>query len=152
TRLPVIPIIFGAFQLAWLRRYRLAQVVAVPSLALILIGTYWIYAGRLTGTDDSIAWALFVLQTLAFTPFAVPCHRLLLLGEGSLPRYGIMGWKKREIQFFIWLLIAILVSSFVMIIATMILGGIVANLFTFQKEDWQGWLGWILMTGCQLFA
>jgi hypothetical protein len=150
TKLPVIPIIFGAFQLSWLHGYRLAQVVAAPSLALILIGIYWVYAGQPLEVYTSVVWVL--LYAMAFTPFAVACHRVLLIGEDSLARYGVMGWTKREFRFLVWLVVSALVGLFVMTIGIMILGGILAKALTFPREDWEGWVGWILITGCGLLG
>lgn len=48
-----------------------------------------------------LGWALFAL-------FAITCHRLVLLGETSIPRYGLLSWTSRETRFFGWGLVSCL--------------------------------------------
>lgn len=143
--LPVVPILLLAFRITWQYRVRLAQVVAIPSLALALIGTYWSYYGYQAGTYNSILWVL--LHMMAFTPFTVACHRVLLLSENSLPRYGILSWTKREVQFLKWLLVVMLSGWSTSIIATMLLGTLMQNAFEFP-EDWWAWL----ISGCTVLG
>jgi len=120
----------------WRKRSRLVQVVTVPSIALILIGLYWNSFGAETASE-ALVWVL--LHAMAFTPFAIARHRVLLLGEASLPRYGVMQWTTRLFRFLWWLLAAFGSAGFVIImIVMMILGGTIVNAFDIPEEG-AGW-------------
>lgn len=138
-KLPVIPILIGAFQAPWHKRSRLIEVAAVPSIAIILISLYW-NSFRAQSAPEALVWVL--LNAMAFTPFAIACHRVLLLGETSLPRYGVMRWTTREFRFLWWLVAALGSAGFVIImLVMMILGGTIVNAFDIPAE-WDGW-SWI---------
>jgi hypothetical protein len=137
---PVISIILGAFRVPWSKRSRLARAVAAPATALIVIGMYWAYSGYLAGTYGSVLWVL--LYALALTPFAVACHRVLLLGDESLPRYGIMKWTMREGRYLAWLLAAWLLGFLATMFLMMTIGTIVINVFNIPRA-WME-VGWFL--------
>src|SRR5260221_6060714 len=61
--------------------------VGVVSLVVLLVFLYWM-----------LAWAVYTL-------FAVTCHRIVLLGETSVPKYGLLSWTSRETRFFGWLFV-----------------------------------------------
>lgn len=138
TKLAIAQIIINALKASWEKRKRLAQVVALPSLALVVIATYWSYADRKVDTMDAMVWV--ALWTMAFSPFALACHRVLLLGNDSLPQYGIMRLTKREIKFFAWLSAIGLIGFFVKAISIMTIGNVLVNVIEIQND----WLVWIL--------
>lgn len=138
TKLAIAQIIINALKASWEKRKRLAQVVALPSLTLVVIATYWSYADRKVDTMDAMVWV--ALWTMAFSPFALACHRVLLLGNDSLPQYGIMRLTKREIKFFAWLSAIGLIGFFVKAISIMTIGNVLVNVIEIQND----WLVWIL--------
>ncbi len=79
----------------------LIRATFLPMLALIIIGvvhdaapTSWILS--------LVSWAM----SLPFTALiAIACHRVILLGSGSLDNPWSMYWTKRESSFVVWLVI-----------------------------------------------
>ena len=136
--LPVINIILGAFRIPWSKRSRIARAVIAPAIALSAIGAYWVYSRP--GTYESNLWVL--LYGLALTPFAVACHRVLLLGDESLPQYGIMTWTVREGRFLTWLLAAWSLAFLTTMFLLMTIGTIVMNVFDIPRA-WME-MGWFL--------
>jgi len=45
------------------------------------------------------------LETLIYVVIAITCHRLILLGEGSVPKYGLNKWTLRETWFSFWMIV-----------------------------------------------
>ena len=41
----------------------------------------------------------FVVSSVLFTLFAITCHRTILLGNESVPKYGVNSWTSREWRF-----------------------------------------------------
>ncbi len=80
--------------------------VAVPGGAFVAV---WVAAGRmdLVGAPGA-ALFLALLQLLVFCLFAVSGLRVLLLGPGAVPRFGIATWSAREGRFLGWLLLVYL--------------------------------------------
>ncbi len=133
TKVAITRIIIDALMASWEKRKRLAQVAALPSLALIVIATYWSYADRKVDTLDAMVWV--ALWTMAFSPFALTCHRVLLLGNDSLPQYGIMRLTKREMKFLAWLSAIGLIGFLVKAISIMTIGSVLVNAIEIQN-DW----------------
>jgi len=57
----------------------------------------------LTDASSSLDFVFTPLQLLVYSYLAVTCHRIVLLGGGSVPRFGIRKWTSRETRFFAWL-------------------------------------------------
>jgi hypothetical protein len=134
--LPIIKIVFDAFHI-WQKRGRLARAMFIPGVALLILSVFWSYRWQDTGTYEQMAWVF--LYAVVFTPFAVTCHRLMLMGDESIPRFGITLWTAREARFFGWLLAGWVLSFLVTVLGIMILGAILANLFEIPRDWWQ-WL------------
>lgn len=73
----------------------------------------------------SLAWLNAVLTLVVFTLFAVTCHRIVLLGETSVPEHGLLSWTSRETRFLGWLLVSFL--YFAMVFAPMVIAVVAAG-------------------------
>lgn len=104
-QLPVIAIIKETFLLVWKGRFALFRALIVTGLAMTALDVA--LTESLKGPEESstmlapvllyllLGWGLFVL-------FATTCHRIVLLGEASVPKYGLLSWTRRETRFFGW--------------------------------------------------
>ena len=78
------------------------------SSALFIVGSLIIlleYGGSYF-VNDSNPWKIGVLISIylvTYTVFAVTCHRIIILGPNSVPKYGIGLLGKREWKFFAWM-------------------------------------------------
>jgi hypothetical protein len=99
-RLPVLRIIKHAFSISWEKKLYLLRTLIVPYFLLISLGSIQPYMGSklriLTG------FSTMILSSLVYAVFVVSCHRLILLGDSSIPRFGIIIPGKREIRFWGW--------------------------------------------------
>lgn len=127
-RLPIAKVISGAFLVPWLKRVRLARALLGSGIALIAIGIYWAYKGQYLGTWGQIP--LVFLYFIVVTPFAIACHRLVLMADTSVPEYGIVKWSSREVNFLGKLITVGLASFGAFTLSIMAIGAIVFNLFT----------------------
>ncbi|MDJ0905824.1 MAG: hypothetical protein QNI96_07380 [Woeseiaceae bacterium] len=58
---------------------------------------------------QALGWAQFVVWFLLYALFAMSCHRIILLGEESLPnRFGIY-WTMRETRFLGWVVLVAMI-------------------------------------------
>jgi isoprenylcysteine carboxyl methyltransferase (ICMT) family protein YpbQ len=146
-RLPVAKIILEAFLIPWKRRYRFVSALLVPTAMMLFISvaTYWIVSTLFNPTSASAAisedqllfvnsnpagftllvFVLLITSTAVYTLYAITVHRLMLLGDNSVPRYGLFKWSWRETRFIIWAIAVSLICGFVFIILFMLL-----NIFT----------------------
>jgi len=67
---------------------------------------------------DGIAFSLISLIPILL--LTVACHRIFILGESSMARYGMVWWTLRETRFFLWMLGIGLVAGVVALPAVMI--------------------------------
>src|SRR5256712_12689332 len=100
-RLPVVATIKKAFLVVWQKRLAVCRALIVTGLVLaalnvaqrhFLIGFGWV----------SLVLANAILYWVVFTLFAITCHRIVLLGDTSVPEYGLRSWTSREARFFGW--------------------------------------------------
>jgi hypothetical protein len=125
NRLPVVAITKETLLIVWQKRLVLLRALAGAALALAVLDTAMRHGLRGVGSVAlvllftvlyvALSWALFTL-------FAVTCHRIVLIGETSVPKYGLRSWTDRETRFFGW----ILVSFFY---ALLVLGPILLAMF-----------------------
>jgi len=107
-RLPVIAIIKETLLVVWEKRFVLFRALMATVLASATLdvamrhglkGVSWV----------SLLLLLFLYATLGsaiFALFAITCHRIVLLGEVSVPKYGLLSWTSRETRFFGWGLVS----------------------------------------------
>jgi len=92
-------------------------------------------------------WLGIVVSWFAHTLFAVTCHRIVLLGETAVPRYGLLSWTSRETRFFGWgaLLFIFCVMA---LIPLGILAWLVGYLADIPFKDYERY--WVCMLGVPL--
>ena len=98
-KLPVMAILAAAFIVPWGNKIRFGQALAITFTILVVLDYFTaIYAEEL-GFGSML---LLAINLFVYVSFAVVCHRLVLLGNTSIPKFGIIGWSGREFRFFIW--------------------------------------------------
>lgn len=99
--LPFVSIAFGAFEIIFRNFGALLRAWLIPVLLMIAID-----ALRGASEKNALTWFLFwLLETPVYALAAVACHRIVLLGPGSLTNPWSLHWSQRETSFFIWLAI-----------------------------------------------
>jgi hypothetical protein len=110
NRLPIVEILKLAAKQVWLNREALVQGCAVPVAIIALTRFPWLIPWF--GTPIGILLAL--PQLVASLLFTMTCHRILMLGESSIPNKWGVYFTKREVRYGAYsLLIVLLVLGFV---------------------------------------
>lgn len=104
--LPIRRILVAAVWLVWDKRVRLFLALALPVLLILLLEAVipMFYPKEPGLVAKTIMWAVYLVRVIPYALFIMTCHRIFLLGNDSVPRYGIWRWSYRELQFFGWLL------------------------------------------------
>lgn len=105
-KLPVIAVIKEALCLVWQRRARLAVALCGLTLLMCVIDVAASHLLR----DVETSWLDLVIALINFFAvvlFTVTCHRVILLDDDAVPRYGIHSWSPRETRFLGWMLAGI---------------------------------------------
>jgi hypothetical protein len=99
-KLPIKKIIVEAFLIPWNKRKRLISALLIPSTVILTNNI----VSRLIDQNYGFVLELpFLIIGIIFSSiFAITCHRLILLGDDSVSRFGIMRWSKRETRFLGW--------------------------------------------------
>src|SRR3989475_4252641 len=100
-RLPVVATIKKAFLVVWQKRLVLFRALIVTGLVLAALNVAQSHFLKGVGWV-SIVMANATLCWVVFTLFAITCHRIVLLGDASVPEYGLHSWTSRETRFFGW--------------------------------------------------
>ncbi|MBN2466954.1 MAG: hypothetical protein JXD19_02285, partial [Deltaproteobacteria bacterium] len=104
----------------WGGRSRLAKALLVPIIGMLLLRFISLSSDESQGV--LLMSFLFAAQILLFTIFAVTCHRLVLLGDDSVPPYGLQTWTGRETRFVGWFLELIFIFVAITILLVVPLG------------------------------
>lgn len=99
-----ISVIKNAFNAFWDERRVLLRTLIL--FCLLLSGTSLLIE---SASDSIFSFPNFLaipLHLAIFTILGVTCHRIILLGHESVPRFGIMSWSSRETRFLGWYLAA----------------------------------------------
>jgi hypothetical protein len=103
-KLPVFPIIRDAVRVTYRHRGAFFRTLIVPALLLAASDTYQMACLG----DETEVWPTllsFVFYLFVATLFAVCAHRVILLGDEAVPRYGLFRWTMRETRFLGWTLL-----------------------------------------------
>ena len=100
--LPILPIVQEAFKVAWKKRSIMLRALLVPFIIFILLTFVYNHYSDSMGLKFDIPYR--VVQGIVFTILAITCHRLVLLGDSSVPKFGIYTWSMRETRFLGWYL------------------------------------------------
>jgi hypothetical protein len=108
--IPVVSILRDAISVPWRKRatmFRALFGISVILVALnVLLQPYTKDGQPVMEFQKVISnLVLAVLSGLAFAIFAVTCHRLILLGDESVPNFGLKKWTSRETRFVGWVLL-----------------------------------------------
>ena len=98
-RLPIGKVLVQAFLVPWALRHELVRALTVPAIALIMIQISESYLGD---PGDAVLFAFAFIASVPYVLFAVTCHRIVLLGDQSVSRYGVIKWSMRETRFYFW--------------------------------------------------
>ncbi len=73
---------------------------------------------------------MWIASGILYTFIAVTCHRLVLMGEQAVPRFGLMTFTRRELRFLL-----LMTAIYAMGVLSMIIGGTIAiNLLPDSNE------------------
>lgn len=144
-RLPVINTILATLHILWKRRQRFATALLIPTVVLLLVynvAFYWIVSDfsklasgeALASTEGQdifilqhpalfvlVILVLIVLSVAAYVFYEISIHRLILLGDESIPRYGMVKWTWRETRFLLWFMAISILLAIVFLILFMLL-------------------------------
>lgn len=116
--LPIVNVVAEALWYCWRAHRELWKVLVFPALFLLAIAMLnpWVHGSR----SLVVALLYSLLHLIVFSFAAVSCHRLILLGPGSVSTFGVTGTHKREWQF--------LARALVLSLGTQILYALLASL------------------------
>lgn len=103
NKLPVGDIVRDAFRTAGQYYSALASAVVFTLPLLIFLSFIPIYYS--IQSNMLLKFLNHLAHGFIFTMLAVTCHRIVLLGKASVPRFGIYIWTMREIRFLKWYLL-----------------------------------------------
>ncbi len=90
-------VISDTFLIVWNRKTDLLRVLAPLYIIIILIEFLGLLMADQLGVAGGIS--ISIVSSVAYAMFAVTCHRIVLLGNDSIPRFGILVPSKREFSF-----------------------------------------------------
>jgi hypothetical protein len=108
-RLPVISIIKETLLVVWQKRFVLSRALIATGLASATLDVAMRHGLKdVSWVSLLLLFALLyvILGWVLFALFAITCHRIVLLGETSVPKYGLLSWTSRETRFFGWGLVS----------------------------------------------
>ena len=80
-----------------------------------IIGVFLDFTAYTLELNKIIAYIYSILEALIYIVIAITCHRLILLGNGSVSKYGINKWTLRETWFSFWFLILTYLIPFLLL-------------------------------------
>jgi hypothetical protein len=125
-RLPLGKILLGALVVPWQRRIVLGRALLLPAGALLIIATLLFATGNGRGLTYQLPF--IIAQAFVYTLFAVTCHRVVLLGDDSVPRFGLASWSARETRFIGWMIAMYLVFAAVSLVPMIVLTSVLIGL------------------------
>ena len=135
--LPVIQTIRAAFQFVWDKRVRMLRALAIPVALLFVVDHAFTFAN-----NDPLKFVQAFIQMAIYILFAITCHRVALIGDESVPNYGLRTWTLREsrylgwsvIIFVVWMLFSFVINSFyVSMIVSKVEAGASAEIYQSYK-------------------
>jgi hypothetical protein len=133
-KLPVITIIKEALLIVWQKRLVLFRALVATAIAMAALDTSMRYGLRGVGPVSLVLLLKLldmILSGALSTLFAVTCHRIVLLGDTSVPKYGLYSWTSRETKFFGWIVVVSLYT--LLIIGPVLLGTLLFFLTDFAN-------------------
>lgn len=122
-KLPVVQTLVAATNKIWEERIALSSAIFPLAAAYYLLVTIasWLQF-------EVLVWFSVALSIAFFAIGAINTHRIVLLGNTSVPRFGFRRWSGRETRFFGWLVAIYFLSWFVSLLPMMLVGGLISVL------------------------
>lgn len=108
--IPILSILHDAIAIPWHKRATMFWALLPISVALIAASMMGPLILEGFGNIGFLIW--IIILGLAGVLFAITCHRLVLLGNESVPKYGLASWTARETRFVGWTLAAFGFAAF----------------------------------------
>ena len=133
TRLPIGITLDEALRFSWSNRRLIGRFMIIPVVMATLLefGSIVFYEGsRQTAPTMTWSFGILIPDFLVLTWFAVACHRLILIGDDTVSRFGLTRWTLRETRFFLWMLFAYIIGCLFMLLGN---AALVAGTFFMAK-------------------
>jgi len=135
-KLSIATVLFEAGWHIWKMRKDVVIAICLPAL-LSIAAELWVFTHK---ENQFIRWMASLLTGFLWCLAAVTCHRLILLGRGSVPMLGVNGSQLREWRFFgrivciavIYCLLTVLVTSMLLLAGVSFQSGKTQALSFFQ--------------------
>ena len=98
-KIPALDIIVQAFSVPWVMRKKFIWKLLFPAFLVLVLIVAGSFLQKYLRIPLFVDYCLFML---ACTFFIVTCHRIVLLGDESVPPFGLRKWSMRETRFFGW--------------------------------------------------
>lgn len=156
NKLPVGKIVFAALSIAYERRKALTRALVVPfvALTLALFSFYiiawqtdipsYMYSRKLHPYVLIYLAAYYLIYSVAFAPFAIPCHRIVLLGPSSIASGARWRWTRRETRFALSLTQLFATSALVMMVLLFVWAFLTSAIADLKNPQAVSYLGPIL--------
>ena len=110
-KLSLLRIIAGAFIIPWYNKGRFSKRLSLPTLLLVAIMAIWM---QLSSKLAALNWSFLLLYWIAFSIFAVTCHRLILIDDHNSSNQFQISLSRREFRFLLRLIAVYLVMFIVL--------------------------------------
>ena len=119
-KLPVSKVVADALALLWTRKVDLLRALTLPYVLVLLLE----YCNVLVFSEVGFggALALSALSSLVYASFAVTCHRLVLLGNDSVPLLGVLVPGMRVLNFWLCTILLSVTLSILSVIVALPVG------------------------------
>ena len=107
-----IKIVFGALYVIYQRKSVLFKALILPFILFLLLDF-----ATLSNPPQILICFIFIAKLALYTVYAIITHRIILLGENSVPRWGFITWSKRESLFILYLFALILITTLAFMLA-----------------------------------
>ncbi len=144
--IPVLTIIREAIVIPWHKRATMFWALLPISVVLI--------AANMIGplVQEELGWIATLIRIailwLAGALFAIACHRLILLGSESVPKYGLASWTPRETRFVGWSLLVLGFAAFIGFIVSIPVSILTMSLLVKSQTPPEPWI----MSACGILA
>ena len=147
--LPVLTILTSAFQTTAQLGGKIAQPLIIMGTLIVLID---LVSRHFFVSLSFLESTLILLPTaVAFSLFAITCHRIVLIGPDSVPILGVLSWTKREWRFLGWTILAYIYMMLVILLAGIPLA-IFMTMSSFRDWSFEVFLWALFFVGFYVFA
>lgn len=102
-------LIVDAIRLIFKNAKVLSRVLLIPFIILVITGYYALLTENNDNVNGFIFFGLSIISLIVQAIYAIDIHRILLLGEKSIPKFGILTLSKREGEY-IWFVLGLVLT------------------------------------------